>query len=260
MKCFDLSSFYDQLNLTKIQKQFPNLQNKIQDLETIQSYEYKNKKIAALALIHGSALVHWPKNKAGVFSNEKFEYLGDSFLNFFIAFYSLSLLPELSEGECSKLRARIVGASHLASKSRAFNLGSCLVLGKSKQEAPYETQEGILADAFEAITAALFLDAGFEKATKWLSSVFKEDIRRFSKHLCEIDVKGAVQNWTQREKGIVPLYEVKDCTTDVRSPEFEVSLLIENKVVAIARASSKKEASIKAARSALELIKSGKIQ
>ena len=91
MKCFDLSKYYNQLNFEKLKKVFPDIENHIKILGDIQNHVYQNKNVAALALIHRSAFVHWQKDKSGIFSNERFEYLGDAFLNFFVASYSMSL-------------------------------------------------------------------------------------------------------------------------------------------------------------------------
>ncbi len=260
MKYFELSAYYNNFDLDKFEKKFPHFDKKIKALEKIQNYEYKNKKIAIIALLHGSALVHWPHNKSGLFSNEKFEFLGDSFLNFFVASYAMSLLPDLSEGDYSKLRAQIVGETNLALKSRAMNLSDCVIFGKSQQNVADMNQDSILADAFEAITAALFLDGGLAEVSNWLAQIFETDIHEFSKNIAEIDVKGLVQHWIQKEKGVLPVYVAKDCTKDLRFPKFEVSLLIKEEVVSIGHSNSKKDASLKAAEKTLQLIKSGELK
>lgn len=267
MKFFDLSSYYESLELEKIKKFFPDVEKRIKALSKIQNHVYKNKKIAALALMHRSALVYWPhksrdslsKNHETIFSNEKLEYLGDSFLNFFVAGYSMSLLPTLTEGELSKLRAVIVGSENLAAKSRDLNLGTCLMFGKTEQSVSYSNQDNILADAFEAATASLLLDSGYTKTIEWLSTIFREDILFHSENLTNLDAKGALQNWVQQKYGMVPIYRAVDITTDKRLPLFEVSLIIDEREIAHASAKTKKEASKKVAQDVLKKIENGEI-
>jgi len=260
MNHFDLSEYCNSLDMLKLKKQFQTLDQKIELLEDIQQHQYKNKKIAALSLIHASSLVYWPENKVGIFSNEKLEYLGDSFLNYCISRYSMSCFPHLNEGDLSKLRAQVVSESNLASKARTLRLGECLLFGKTHKNFSYLNQDSIMADSFESITAALLLDSGHKKSSSWLFELFREEIELYSKQIPTADVKGAVQHWAQLKTGQLPIYHTKDCTLDVTTPEFEVSLSINQKIMATARAKSKKEASHLVAKQVFEMIKSGQLK
>jgi len=250
---------FDKLNLKKLEDRFPELYKKIQNLSEMQNHSYQNKKLAAASLIHRSTLVYWPKNNADIVCNEKLEYLGDSFLNFFIASYSMSLLPHLSEGELSKLRASLVGAGHLTQKSQALNLGESLMFGNTHKISNSGQQNNILSDAFEAITAALLLDAGFEKTIQWLKTVFHDDIIRMSKNIKHSDAKGALQHLTQTKFGTIPDYVTTEVTTNKLEPLFEVAVFIKNRELARTTAHTKKAGSKKAAEKALKILESENI-
>lgn len=256
MMCFKHSNIFDKLNLKKLEEKFPDLDEKIKKLSEMQNHKYRNKKIAAAALTHRSALVYWQKNRADIICNEKLEYLGDSFLNFFVANYSMSILPDLSEGELSKLRACIVDAPNLAQKSRSLHLGSCLMFGKTHKTTVYHHQNNILADAFESITAALLLDAGFEKTSQWLTTILHDDIITTSKNLHNSDAKGALQHLTQTKFGIVPTYIATDITANKLEPLFDVAVFIKDREIARTTAHTKKAGSKKVAEEALKILES----
>lgn len=256
MKSFNYSNIFDKLNLEKLEEKFPDLNDKIKTLSEIQTHKYLNKKIAAAALTHRSALVYWQKNRADIICNEKLEYLGDSFLNFFVASYSMSLLPDLSEGELSKLRACLVDAENLAQKSRSLNLGSCLLFGNGHKTTIYNHQNNILADAFESITAALLLDAGFEKTSQWLTSILHNDVISTSKNLKNSDAKGALQHLTQTKFGVVPKYTATDITSNKLEPLFDVAVFINDRELARTTANTKKAGSKKVAEEALKILES----
>lgn len=256
MKFSEYSNIFDQLDLKKLEKKFPDLNQKINQLSRIQNHQYQNKKIASMALVHRSALVFWPKDKSGILCNEKLEYLGDSFLNFFIARYSMAILPNFTEGELSKLRASIVKTSNLAEKSRTLNLAECLMSGNTQQINTYLNQNNILSDVFEAVTASLLLDAGFEKTEQWLTQIFHDDVINMSKNLKDSDAKGALQHLTQTKFCTVPRYVITDVTTNKLEPLFEVAVLVHDRELARTIAHTKKAGTKKAAEDALKILES----
>ena len=193
-------------------------------------------------------------DKAGIQSFEKLEFLGDSFLNYFVASFAMSLYPNFSEGELSKLRASIVGTEHLAQKSRALDLGSCLLFGKAESGLSYKDQNNILADAFEAVTAALLVDAGEARAKLWLEENFATDIKNYSSKSSSFDAKGQFQQWIQSIIGKPPDYRTISTSTHDGELIFEIGIFINQHVLAQATGKSKREASVKAAQIALELI------
>ena len=255
----DLANSFSGLNFKKLSAVFPQVYSLIEELSRIQDYKYQNKNIAAVALTHRSALVFWPTNKSGIYSNERLEFLGDAFLSFYIASETMFLQPDLQEGELSKLRAIIVGTENLAQKSRQLGLGSCLLVGKSEAHSTPNSQENVLADAFEAVTAALLIDAGEEITRAWLNQIFKDDLNMNQEALLNFDSKGKVQQWTQSIIGVPPVYKTIGTEGTPQETYFIVAAFVGETEIARASARNKREASKKVAEKIIELMQSGEL-
>lgn len=263
MKHFDnleqLRHLFDHLNVEKLIRVFPQTLANIDLLGEIQGHQYKHKKIAAAALIHRSALVFWPQDKTGIFSNERLEFLGDAFLNFFVASSSMFFEPLFHEGELSRLRAAIVGTENLALKSRELGIGNCLLVGKAEVNSSLNQFDNILADAFEAVTAALAIDAGEEKAKQWLSQVFQKDFQMGPETLIRFDTKGKVQQWIQSVLNQPPVYKTIGTVGTPQETQFIVAAFVGDYEIARATAKSKREASKKVAIKILDMIESNEL-
>jgi ribonuclease-3 len=254
-----LAEGFSNLNFKKLSLVFPQVESHIDALSELQGHPYRNKYIAAVALTHRSALVFWPKNKAGIYSNERLEFLGDAFLSFYIASETMLLQPDLQEGELSKLRAIIVGTENLAQKSRELGIGSLLLSGKSEVHLNPNSQENVLADAFEAVTAALLIDAGEDIVRKWLNSIFKDDLKMNQDTLLNFDSKGKVQQWTQSIIGTPPTYKTIGTEGTPQETYFIVGAFVGEIEIARATARNKREASKKVAEIIIQKIQSGEL-
>lgn len=247
------------LNFEKLSRVFPQAQANVDLLGKIQGHCYADKKLAATALIHRSALVFWPQDKTGIFSNERLEFLGDAFLNYFIASQAMIFQPTLHEGELSRLRAAIVGTENLAAKSRELGIGNCLLVGKAEVNSSLSQYENILADAFEAITAALAIDGGMGAANKWLSHVFEQDLQMGQDTLLRFDAKGKVQQWIQGIISSPPIYKTIGTSGTPQETSFIVAAFVGDHEIARSSAKSKRCASKKVADKILEMIASGEL-
>lgn len=246
--------YIENFHFEKFASCFPQVSQSIQILEKIQNYKYKNSKISAVALIHRSCFVCWPQDKSGIFSNENFEFLGDSFLNFYTAFQFMKRFPDKNEGELSRMRASLVSTSHLAVKARGLGLAECLLVGKSEKMSATETKDNVLADAFEAVTAALLLDAGEARCTQWLDGVFTQEFDDENFLATHVDAKSKVQQWSQSFLGTPPVYEVVGVEGSPHDQYFIVAGIIGGLEVARNRAKSKREASKLVAKDILKRI------
>ena len=233
----------EKLAVEKLKRHFPRCDEHVARLEKVQGHAYRNKKTALASLIHRSSLVYWPNDKSGVFSNEKLEYLGDSFLNFFVATEAMAAHPEMNEGQLSKLRAAIVGTESLSRKARDLGLGEMLLLGKGEALSLGQKRQNALADSFEAVTAALLLDAGEEGARRWLFEVFAADFVIGQETLAHFDVKTRFQQWTQGIVGQPPTYKVVGTMSTPQATEFIVAGFVGETELARASAVSKRDAS-----------------
>jgi ribonuclease-3 len=254
-----LKSHLCELNFTKLSRVFPQIEANIDKLGEIQDYRYKDKKIAAISLVHRSSLVYWPHDRAGIFSNERLEFFGDAFLSFFIASEAMIAHKSLQEGDLSRLRAAIVGTENLALKSRDLGIGECLLVGKAEMNSNPQRRDNVLADAFEAVTAALLLDAGEEKAHMWLLKVFANDLNAGQDILLKFDSKSKLQQWTQGIIGIPPSYRTIGTEGTPQETFFIVAAFVGNTEIGRASAASKREASKKVAEKILEEIELGNL-
>lgn len=254
-----LRQSFCEINAEKVRRVFPQLERSISALEAIQKYTYSDKKIATVALIHRSALVYWPTDKAGVFSNERLEFLGDSFLNYFVACEAMVAHPDLQEGHLSKLRAAIVGTENLAAKARAMGLGDVLLFGKGELTSSGQRKSNALADAFESVTAALLLDGGEGVARAWLSGVFAADFVLGKETLNNFDVKTRFQQWTQSILGAPPVYKVVGTESTPQETQFVVAGYIGDVELARARAPNKREASKRVAAKMQAMVETGEL-
>jgi ribonuclease-3 len=233
----------EKLNVDKLRRHFPHCEESVSKLEAVQGHTYRNRKTALASLIHRSSLVYWPNDKSGIFSNEKLEYLGDSFLNFFVATEAMAAHPEMNEGQLSKLRAAIVGTESLSRKARDLGLGELLLLGKGEALSHGQKRQNALADAFESVTAALLLDAGEDGARRWLFEIFAADFVIGEETLAHFDVKTRFQQWTQGIVGRPPTYKVVGTIATPQITEFIVGGFVGDTELARASAPSKRDAS-----------------
>lgn len=247
------------LSLDKVRKRFPGIDEKITKLEKTQGHNYKDTKIAALSLIHSSSLVQWPKNKSGVESNERLEFLGDAFLNFYTASKLMSEFPAFKEGQLSKLRAAIVGTENLAQKARRLNLARFVIAVKPNKDEQFLLRDSILADLFESVTAALLLDAGYKKTSSWLDAIFKEDFINAKDILESYDVKSKLQQYIQSLINVPPNYELVGEESTARETFFIVAAFIGDKEISRGKGLSKKSATKDAAKITWQKIQKGEL-
>lgn len=235
-------SFYE-MDLKKVSEVFPQYEKSVAQLEQIQKHKYANRQIAVSALFHSSALVHWPKDKSGLCSNETLEFLGDSFLNFTVTSELIRLYPKFKEGELSKLRAAIVGTDNLIQHAQHLQLGECLILGKGDLTRARASKHSFLADAFEAVVAALYLDAGEERARTWVLEVLEADMKDGSNTLARVDAKSRFQEWLQAIVNVTPEYRLIDETPQGNETIFTMGCFLFESEIARASGKNKKEAS-----------------
>lgn len=222
----------------------------MKELEAKLGYNFKNIKLLENALVH-SSYANETKCKGG--SNERLEFLGDAVLSIIVAEYLYSNYPEVDEGELTKLRASLVCEKTLSTFSKELELGKYLKLGKGEMHNGGAERPSMLADAFEAVLAALYLDGGFGIAknhvlrfiTKELDSA---QIGAFS------DYKTRLQEIVQRNPEERLSYELVSETGPDHSKTFSVEVKLNSNVIAVGVGTTKKRAEQDAAKHALELM------
>ena len=228
--------------------------NTFDPLQKILGYSFRKKDLLRDALTHRSYLNerHRTEKRREGQDNERLEFLGDAVLDLAISEHLIHLYPLSREGDLSKMKARIVSETTLARVARHLTLGEFLLLGRGEERTHGREKSSLLADALEAVIAAIYLDGGFETACAVLLGIFKEEIQRLEERRGEVDFKTELQEYCQREFGVLPNYRVLRETGPDHKKLFEVNLSIKGKIVGTGRGKSKKVAEQQAAKQALE--------
>src|SRR5271154_575343 len=187
--------------------------------------------------------------------NERFEFLGDAVLELLASEYLVLTFPDWSEGQLSKSRARLVNARTLEAAARRLRLGEHLRLGRGEEKTGGREKQTLLADAFEAVVAAVYLDAGLHSARDVLHRVlFEQAILERGETISESDRKSALQEFLQGRRQSPAEYRVARETGPDHQKTFEIEVWVEGQCLANGVGSTKKEAEQRAARSALARI------
>ena len=220
------------------------------ELEKKLNYTFRNPALLEEALSHSS---YANEHRAGhLNSNERLEFLGDSVLGFVAAKY-LFEKETGPEGELTKLRAAVVCEKALCSYSRELGLGDYLLLGKGERLTGGAERPSILADAFEAVIAAMFLDGGLEPVRGFvLRFVEKEANNQRKRHFK--DYKTTLQEIVQQNPEEKLEYVLTGESGPDHSKQFVVEVHLNSNVIGTGRGRSKKEAEQQAAREALKLM------
>ncbi len=228
----------------------------IKKLEKIISYEFKNLGLLDQALTHKSYIHEYSLPSSA--SNERLEFLGDAVLGLIIGHKLVSTYPGHSEGGLSILKAAVVNEQQLARVARELELGSYLLLGKGEEQTGGRQKDSLLADAYEALLGAIYLDGGIEKATTSVLLQFSGVFQDLTEKGVAFDFKTRFQEITQDLFKITPNYSVVKEWGPDHEKSFEVQVSIKNKIYGSGLGKSKKEAEQKAAAEAIEIIE-GKI-
>lgn len=227
-------------------------EQKLSELEQRIGHTFADQALLTRALTHKS-FKHEARERA-VQDNETFEFLGDSVLGFVIGDLLFRRFPALDEGALSKMKAYLVSAPVLAQKARAFGMGEALLLGVGEAKSGGRNKDSLLANLFEAVIAALFLDGGLDRARALIESSFEADLEAIdAKDLLFLDFKTALQEIAQGQGMPLPEYSVVDEIGPDHDKRFVVEVTLANSIVARGSGSSKKEAQQNAAREALRL-------
>jgi ribonuclease-3 len=186
--------------------------------------------------------------------NERLEFLGDAVLTLVVSEQLAAMFPDFTEGDLSKLKARLVSEESLAEAARRLDLGALLRLGRGEELTRGREKASLLANVLEAIVAAVYVDGGLEAARTFLRRVFAEEFA----HLQELggpailqDYKTRLQEWCQKHYDTLPQYVVVKESGPDHQKIFEVQLAIRGDIRGIGVGRSKKEAEQMAAKQAL---------
>lgn len=223
------------------------------ELQEIIGFLFDDDSLLREALVHRSYLNENPSFLSR--DNQRLEFLGDALLDFVAGDYLYRRYPKMREGKLTSLRAALVKEETLARFAQTLDLGRYLYLGRGEKENGGRERPSILADAFEALVGALYLDGGLTTAQRFILRFLEPETERVLEGELR-DYKSLFQEEAQRRFQATPLYR----TIDERGPDhdklFTVEVLIEEKVYGRGEGRSKQAAEQEAARQALEKITS----
>lgn len=226
---------------------------KIPELERKLKLSFKNKRLLENVFIHRSYLNENRGSKLA--SNEKLEFLGDSVLSLITSVYLYKQYDSLTEGEYTEIKAAIVRTESLADAAGKLNLGAYLFLSRGQDQEGGRKNKNILADSFEALIAAIFLDQGFEKAYEFVVNyLFKERLTFIVSHKLYMSPKSRLQEYTQAKFKTTPHYTVEEEKGPEHLRVYKVAVYVNGKKTALGQGKTKKEAEEKAAKTALEKV------
>lgn len=222
------------------------LQN-IPAIETKLGYTFLDRSLLTLAFVHRSFI---NENRMVAHHNERLEFLGDAILGMLISDYLYRRLPNNPEGELSYLRSRLVEASSCVHYVQSLHIADYVLLGKGERMNDGRGRESILADLFEAIIGAIYLDGGLEAAKTFLFRNFTGQIDETLK-TPERNWKAQLQDYCQKKFQQTPVYQVLQASGPDHNKIFEISVLINGQEMGRGKGASKKEAQQEAAADAL---------
>lgn len=228
------------------------------DLAVLQkrlSYSFKAPERLRQAVTHKSYL-NESKDKT-VADNERFEFLGDAVLDLIISEALIDRFPRAPEGDLSKMKARVVSEGTLARIAKEIGLGRYLYLGKGEERTLGREKSSLLADATEAVIAAIYLDGGLPAAREVVMREFEPFLQDLIRPEVTVDYKTELQELCQKEFESLPAYQVIRESGPDHQKRFEVELRIRNASYAVAEGKSKKEAEQRAAQIALDRLRKG---
>ena len=230
-------------------------------LEEAIGYKFNNKKILVEALTHSSYSNELRSKKVYRPCNERLEFLGDSVLSIIVSEYLYSNYKEMPEGELTKLRAALVQSASLAGYAKKIELGSYLYLGNGEDKNKGRERQSLLENAFEALLAAVYLDAapnGKAEVSSFLLPLVKDELAKIYSEGIHTDHKTELQQLIQQAEGdFLEYVTVGESGPDHRKV-FEVEARLNSNVIGKGSGKTKREAEQNAAKEALKLF--GEIQ
>ena len=228
-----------------------HLQSEIKAVETQIHYSFKNKELIGLALIHRSYANESRKLVAG--HNERLEFLGDAILGLMVSHFLYKKFPGLPEGKLTYLRSRLVEASACAQYVREVGLEPYIKIGHGESMNQGKGRETILADFFEALIAALYLDGGIEAARDFFFTHFERCIFEIIAKP-QRNWKAEIQEHCQKKYQTHPTYQLISAEGPDHQKVFHVQLMLHSNCLGEGRGHSRKEAEQRAAQQAMQQV------
>lgn len=228
----------------------------LKDLQIKIGYSFKDEHKLFIALTHRS-YINEHKNE-NLQSNETYEFLGDSILEFWISDRLFHQFPQFNEGNLTNLRSLIVCTQNLSLISIEINLDDFIMLSKGEERHGGRSNQSILADTFESILGSIYLDGGITPAFKFLDKTLKQSIVKLSSKQIYKDPKSLFQEIAQSKRGVTPKYQTISESGPDHQKSFKVAVYVGEELITTGSGNSKQkaeeDASIKATKILTNLV------
>jgi ribonuclease-3 len=234
--------------------QVVRLRDEFETLQQAIGYRFRDRGLLEHAMTHTSRANE--DVSGGVRDNESMEFLGDAVLGFAVADMLFREFPQFDEGEKSKTKASVVSTATLARQAERLRLGDHVLLGRGEEKTGGRRKQALLADTYEALIAAIYLDGGIEHARAFIVREFTpllDEVRR--EGVTGQDYKSALQELLQARDFPLPEYRLVGTQGPDHRKLFEIEVVVRGEPLASAMGASKKEAEQDAARAALEKLR-----
>ena len=222
-------------------------------LEKTLEVEFKNKDFLKIALTHRSYLNENPPTGGGYAAhNERLEFLGDAVLELVVTEYLFQLFPDKPEGDLTSLRASLVNANMLGNVAADLGFNKFLLLSRGEAKDVGRARQYIMANAFEAVTGAIYLDQGYEAVKKFILRVLSPKINEIVERKLYRDAKSLFQEEAQERVSITPTYSVVKEWGPDHDKHFIVGVYLGKELIAEGEGPSKQEAQQQAAENGLK--------
>ncbi|MES2995471.1 MAG: ribonuclease III [Verrucomicrobiota bacterium] len=222
----------------------------MQPLESRIQYKFRNSLLLAEALTHPSLAYESQKPH---FDNQRLEYLGDAVLQLIVTDELFRMFPDYPEGQMTKLRSQVVSRRALARFALEIDLGEYVMLGRGEETTGGRKRASTLADAFEALIGAVYLDSSLERARELVLGLFKKEIDGMLSDTGERNPKGELQELLQAIQPQAPVYRILGESGPDHRRVFQAEVCWCDLVLAVGKGKSKKEAEARAAAEALRV-------
>ena len=217
-------------------------------------YEFKNPDLLREAMTHKSYAAEWDVK----YDNQRLEFFGDAVVELVLTKYLYFRYPNLQEGDLTKIRSAVVNQDSLALFARSIELGKYIQFGRGEIDSHGGDRESTVSDAFEALTAAIYLDGGYKAAETFILNIFEQNIPDPLNMLQTLNPKGILQEYTQAECGLTPTYQILQVSGPQHEPCFEVAVFLGGEQLGTGKAQNRKTAEQIAALEAVKILKERK--
>lgn len=215
---------------------------------------FSDTKLIRGALTHKSYSHEHPDRAYGLADNERLEFLGDSIINYLAADLLFQRFPDRSEGDLTKLRTTLIKTGTLADFARELSLGDYILMSKGEESSGARSRVALLADSFEALLAAIYLDRGLDTARSFLAPFFERQLDQTLANGGDADYKTQLQALVQGSYNITPFYRIVDIGGPEHRRDFTAEAYMGDERIGSGRGASKQAAEQQAAQVALGLL------